>query len=73
MLQQQINQIRRFLSNAQTPDSVIAQELVVKALISIAYADGDFDEEEQKTLIKALGALDINENDFKRIMDDFKN
>jgi len=25
VLQQQINQIRRFLSNAQTPDSVIAQ------------------------------------------------
>jgi hypothetical protein len=24
VLQQQINQIRRFLSNAQTPDSVIA-------------------------------------------------
>jgi len=27
VLQQQINQIRRFLSNAQTPDSVIAHRL----------------------------------------------
>ena len=48
------------------------KELVVRALISIAYADGDFDEEEQKTLIKALSALDITENHFKEIMDDFK-
>ena len=31
MLQQQINQIRRFLSNAQTPDSVIAHRLLSEA------------------------------------------
>jgi hypothetical protein len=32
VLQQQINQIRRFLSNAQTPDSVIAHTAVEIAL-----------------------------------------
>jgi uncharacterized tellurite resistance protein B-like protein len=65
--------IENYLETINGQVNANGKELVVKALISIAYADGDFDEEEQKTLIKALGALDINENDFKRIMDDFKN
>lgn len=48
------------------------KELVVRALINIAYADGDFDEEEQATLIKALSAMDISERQFDEIMDSFR-
>ena len=49
------------------------KELIVRALISIAYADGEFDEEEQKTLIKALGAMDVSESEFDAILNSSKN
>jgi uncharacterized tellurite resistance protein B-like protein len=64
--------IEDYLESINGQVNANGKELVVRALISIAYADGDFDEEEQKTLIKALSALDITENHFKEIMDDFK-
>jgi uncharacterized tellurite resistance protein B-like protein len=48
------------------------KELIVRALISIAYADGDFDEAEQKTLMEALTSLDISESHFREIMSSFQ-
>ena len=65
--------IERYLESINGLVNSDGKELVVKALISIAYADGEFDETEQKTLFEALSALDITESHFERIMNDFKN
>jgi hypothetical protein len=41
VLQQQINQIRRFLSNAQTPDSVIALDVAIVVVMNRAIPSMD--------------------------------
>jgi uncharacterized tellurite resistance protein B-like protein len=44
------------------------KEMIVKALLLIAYADGDFDEEEKNTLAEALAEMDISKSHFEQII-----
>ena len=60
MLQQQINQIRRFLSNAQTPDSVIALDYKVVCELDSFACMGDLVDQQGEMGITWLFE---NEND----------
>lgn len=65
--------IESYLENINGFVNRSGKELLVKALIGIAYADGNFDETEQKILITALAKLDISKEHFEEIMSDVKN
>ena len=60
--------IRTYLKNINGLVNKEGKELVVRALLLIAYADGEFDEEEQKALTDALSEMDISKSDFANIM-----
>jgi uncharacterized tellurite resistance protein B-like protein len=49
------------------------KDFIIRALLGIAYADGDFDEAEQKTLIEAMAAMDVSKDHFEEIMKSLQN
>jgi len=65
-------EIESYLKSINGLVNIKGKELIVRALISVAYADGEFDDEEKRTLIDAVAAMDISESQFEEIMNRHK-
>jgi uncharacterized tellurite resistance protein B-like protein len=65
-------EIEAYLKSINGLVNIKGKELIVRALLSIAYADGEFDDQEKRTLIDAVAAMDISESQFQEIMNRHK-